>query len=72
MSTMTRTEWARPREVEVYHSVTFQPGPNIHEAPAACGLVAHFWPRIGVRMNDTYCRDCWQIVVAADEAGLTI
>jgi hypothetical protein len=64
----TRTEWARPKAEEVYHSVRFRPGPNIHEETARCGLVARFWPRIGVRMNDTYCEACREIVAGEDDS----
>jgi hypothetical protein len=53
-----RTEWAHAKDDQLYHSVTFGPGPNIHEAPAACGKVARFWPRIGIRMEDRQCEAC--------------
>jgi hypothetical protein len=64
----TRTEWARAKDTPEYHSVTFDhDGPNIHEETARCGLVARFWPRIGIRMNDPYCQECTRIVVAEEE-----
>jgi hypothetical protein len=66
----TRTEWARAKDAPEYHSVTFvHAGPNIHEETARCGMVGRFWPRIGVRMNDSYCEECVRIVAAeSDEA----
>lgn len=61
---MSETRWARPKDEEVYHSVAFRPGPNVHEETAACGMVARFYPRIGVRMADEYCGEC---LLASDE-----
>lgn len=68
--TVTRTEWARAKETPEYHSVSFRPGPNVHEETARCGLVARFWPRIGVRMDDPYCSACTQIVVAESASDI--
>ena len=59
---MSEAVWARGKEEPEYHLVTFQPGPNVHVAEAACGLVARFWPRIGVRMDDPYCETCVRTV----------
>jgi hypothetical protein len=63
----TRTEWARSRDDPRYHDVTFGPGPNTHELTAACGKVARFWPRVGIRMNDEHCGECLRLADA--EAG---
>jgi len=65
-----RTEWARvviqPDPDPVYHWVTFGPGPTLrHEATAACGLTARFWPKVGIRINDCHCHDC--LAACADE-----
>ena len=63
------TEWATPRDGGTYHSVTFRPGPNVHEETAACGLVARFWPRVGIRINDRHCEECMQCEIAAHKQG---
>jgi hypothetical protein len=62
----TRQEWARSRDDARYHNVTFGSGPNVHEIQAACGKVARFWPRVGIRMNDEHCGEC---VCLADTAA---
>ena len=57
-----RTEWARPTtdppSDHLYHWVTFPPGPPREPQTASCGLVARFWPRIGLRMEDRHCEPC--------------
>jgi hypothetical protein len=61
-----RREWAHARhEGDFYHWVTFRPGPNIHEEASACGIVARFWPRIGIRMTDRHCERCQELHDAA-------
>jgi hypothetical protein len=54
----TDMTWAYQRHDGLYHWVTFRPGPKIHEETAACGLVARFWPRIGICMDDRQCGAC--------------
>lgn len=64
-----RIEWATARGDREIHSVTFRPGPNVHEETAACGKVDRFWPRIGVYMGDRYCEACWKIASGAAAEG---
>lgn len=65
-----RIEWANTRDDPEYHSVTFRPGPNIHEETSACGKVARFRPRVGIRMTDPHCLECFHITAKLIEQSL--
>jgi hypothetical protein len=58
---VVRTAWAKQRDEPEYHLVEFHTSPNIHEETAACGKTARFYPRIGIRIGDSYCSACGEI-----------
>ena len=60
-------EHARSADDHHYHHVVFGPGPQVGQRTAACGKVARFYPRIGVRMDDEYCGVCLEAAAAAEE-----
>jgi hypothetical protein len=61
-------EQARSADDHRYHRVVFGPGPKVGERTATCGKVARFYPRIGVQMDDEYCRVCLEAAAAEEEA----
>ena len=59
---MKYPEQARTADSDLYHWVTFRPGPKIGVETATCGLAARYWPRIGVRMTDQTCQACIDVL----------